>query len=110
MTFKTFTFDERDPDVVRKFRPTNNNVLVLLDVTKQASASGLIIMPTAVQLDECTGVVVSVSPEAEKATALSPTDRVLLMSSRGTMIHENSKAKRSFVLYDMNDIIATMEV
>lgn len=104
-----FNFHPSDPAIVREFKPVNKNVLVLLDVAAQASSSGLIYIPTTAQKEQQTGLIVSVSPDVDPEFGLSPRMRVLLDFTRGTIISEDSKHRRTFVSYDVNDIIATME-
>lgn len=104
-----FQYHESDPAKVRDFHPVNKNLLILLDITKQSSASGLILIPTIAQSEQCTGLVVHADPDIAEDFGIKPGVRVLLDSSRGTIIHANTKNKRTFVCYGIDDIIATME-
>jgi len=104
-----FKFIESDPDVVRNFSPRNENVLVLLDLSPQSSASGLILIPTKFQATSPSGIIVASAPDIPEAYALVPGAHVMVSAGAGTMIHNDTKTKREFVCFKLEDILAIME-
>jgi co-chaperonin GroES (HSP10) len=104
-----FRFHEADPTNVRNFRPLNKNLLTLLDITKQCSKSGLILIPTSCQQEQATGVVVAMDPDIDPAFGITVGTRVLLDQASGVLIHDNTRNKRKFVCYNVTEITATME-
>jgi co-chaperonin GroES (HSP10) len=99
-----FSFLESDPEHLRNFVPLSKRVLVLIDVPEQDSPKGLIYVPTQFQKESPSGLVVARASDTMEYIPMYA--RVLVDSSRGTQIHDDTKHGRRFVCYDEDDIIA----
>jgi co-chaperonin GroES (HSP10) len=94
---------------VREMKPLGQRILVLLDVAKQASDSGLIVIPAQCQREQPHGVIVQAADDFPVPIDTSLSPRVIVQNDAGVLIWEDTKRRRSFVMYNIEDVIALVE-